>query len=459
MARSTTNVVRWLSVLAFLLVTLPAHAAPGFVGLGFRVVDAEYSAALERIVMVSAAPNRLHVFDPITGVDAPVDLPIAPTSLSVGPDGLFAAVGHDGWVSYVDLAEGSVVKTMPVSTRAVDIVLAGNGFVYVFPDQDQWQYIRCLEIATENETLHSGRPIYAGTRARRHPGGTAIYGANRGLSPSDIEKYSIAGGTATFLYDSPYHGDYPMCGDLWISEDGLRIFTACGKVFRSSEVQDEDMRYGGSLSAATLVRDVAHSSAAGKLLVIPDGGPASDTVVQVYDQAFLAFEGTLPLPDFVLPTGSFDAHGRFVFWSGDGSQRFAIVQADASSGLLNDYGVVLFDTAAPVPPCDVELDSATYSAGDLLTATVFRLANPSPAAAAAEWKVWLATPYGNYPIVDVGAKGVMTLPPDFDYDFGPVPLFTLPPGTPPGTYGVHCRILDPVTGKTRHLDENPFVVQ
>ena len=129
MASSRSRGIRWLSALGFLVVALPAHAAPGFVGLDCRVVDAEYSGALARIVMVSATPNRLHVFDPLTAVDVPVDLPLAPTSLSVGPDGLFAAVGHDGWVSYVDLSAGSLVKTMPVSTAAVDVVLAGNGFV------------------------------------------------------------------------------------------------------------------------------------------------------------------------------------------------------------------------------------------------------------------------------------------------------------------------------------------
>ena len=111
MAGSRTMRSAWVLVLGLLAVALPAHAAPAVVGLDFRVVDAEYSAALERMVMVSAAPNRLHVFDPLTAVDVPVDLPITPTSVSVSPDGLFAAVGHDGWVSYVDLSAGGLVKT------------------------------------------------------------------------------------------------------------------------------------------------------------------------------------------------------------------------------------------------------------------------------------------------------------------------------------------------------------
>ena len=75
-----------------------------------------------------------------------------------------------------------------------------------------------------------------------HPSGDYIYGADQGIFPSDIEKYDIRSGNLIYLYDSPYHGDYAMGGNLWISEDGLRIFTALGNVFRSSVNQDTDMK-------------------------------------------------------------------------------------------------------------------------------------------------------------------------------------------------------------------------
>lgn len=426
--------------------------------LDFQVVDAEYSDALDRIVLVSASPDRIHIFDPLTAADASVALALAPTSVSVGPDGLFAAVGHDGWVSYVDLQAGLVVRTLAVSAPVGDLVLAGNGFVYVFPDRDQWESIRCINVATGQETLSTGNLIFEDTRARLHPGGTAIYGANRGLSPSDIEKYSITGsGTAAYLYNSPYHGDYQMCGNLWIAEHGLRIFTACGRVFRASSVVAEDMTYNGSLTGATHVRDAVHSSEAGKLLVIADQTATSDTAVQVYDDAYLGFEGTLPLPNFVLPTGSYSAHGRFVFFSRDGTRRFAVVQADASSGLLYDFAVVSFDADLSVP-CNVTLDAASYSTGEIVTMSVFRVANPSPVSVAVELKLWLSTPYGDHPILSLGADGSLVLSPGYDADFGPVPLFWLAPETPTGSYGIHCRVLEAVTGKSRHLDENGFAV-
>ena len=38
-----------------------------------------------------------------------------------------------------------------------------------------------------------------------------------------------------------------MCGNLWFSEDGRRIFTACGNVFRSATSKAEDMTYNGKM--------------------------------------------------------------------------------------------------------------------------------------------------------------------------------------------------------------------
>ncbi len=314
--------------------------------LNYQVGDAEYSKALDRLIIVSSGPaNRLHIINPLTATDTAVDLPLAPSSVSVSPDGLYAAVGHNAWISYIDLTTATLVKTFAVSTDVLDIVLAGNGYVYAFPRTDQWEYIRGVNIATAVETLSTGMQIYAGTLAKLHPNGTAIYGADNGLSPSDIEKYDISTGTATYLYDSPYHGDYPMCGDLWISEDGLRVFTKCGNVFRSSSVQAEDMLYNGSLG--TNIEHLDHSATAGKVITIPAATtfPApgtEDTQLRIYAYDFLTLETSVPFPTIPLGGQTYSVHGKYVFFSADGSHYYAIVQADSSAGLVNDYGVIAY---------------------------------------------------------------------------------------------------------------------
>ena len=317
---------------------------PSVHGLSHRVIDAEYSKALDRVVMVATNPNALYLYDPSTQTETSVALPATPTSVSVGPDGLFAAVGHDANISYVDLSAPRLVKTLPVSSDVFDIVLAGNGFAYVFPLTDQWVYIHCVDLASGVETMSGGWSVRAGTRARLHPRGTAIYGANNGLSPDDIEKYDISRGTAQMLYDSPYHGSYYMCGNLWFSEDGDRIFTACGNTFRASDARNEDMTYAGALPEAGYIGHLTHSTAANRIALVL--GSSWDTTrgkdVRLYHPDFLGFDQSIPLPRFKVNGTSHDSFGRFVFYSAAGDRLITVVQAAPSSGLLNDYGVVTF---------------------------------------------------------------------------------------------------------------------
>lgn len=326
--------------------TVQINAHKPIVGLSFNVVDAEYSRTTDKIIVVSASPaNQLHIYDPATDSDVAVDLVLPPSAVSISPDGLYAAVGHNGWISYVSLATATVEKQLAVSTNVIDIVLAGNGFIYAFPRTDQWETIRCIEIATGTETTSGGYSIYAGTLAKLHPNGTAIYGADNGLSPSDIEKYDITNGTATMLYDSPYHGDYAMCGNLWIAEDGLRIFTACGNVFRSSAIYSEDMTYNGSLNSLSLIVGLDHSSAANKVVAIPGNGYSTsnnDIAIQFYGYDFLAFQKTISLPKFLVQGNAYSAHGKFTFFNAAGDSVYVIMKADNTSGLLYDYGITTY---------------------------------------------------------------------------------------------------------------------
>jgi hypothetical protein len=323
-----------------------AGSDPNFPGewLDYQVVDAEYSAALDTVVMVASNPNRLYLFDTSTQTQTQVDLPYAPTAVSVSPDGLYAAVGHDSYASYVDLSTESVVDTYPVSTNVLDIVLDGNGYIHAFPAADQWENIRTIEIATGTETLHTGLSIYAGTRARLHPGGTWIYGADNGLSPSDIEKYDISSIPVTYLYDSPYHGDYDMCGDLWFSEDGLKIFTKCGNVFNATADALTDMTYYGTLENITRTRSVTHSTEAGLIAAIPYSlsDETIDTSLSLFNDDTLTLNSSVSLPEVTVDATSYPSHGRFVFFSDDGSRYSMIIQTDPASGSSYDYGVVSF---------------------------------------------------------------------------------------------------------------------
>jgi hypothetical protein len=330
--------------------------------LPFRVTDAEFSQSLNSIVAVSE--NALYLYNTDTHAVKTVSLDSPAFCVAVSPDGLFAAVGHNGTISYVDLIKATVAKKLSVSTDVLDIILAGNGYVYAFPRQGQWEKVRCVNINTNTEYLHAGNYIYSGSKARLHPGGNWIYSANNGLSPADIEKLTLGFGPATYAYDSPYHGDYGMCGNLWISQNGSRIYTACGDVFRSTADRATDMTYLGRMNESR-ISWADDSQQFGSIAVVPSQSePRVDHEIHYYSTDYQAYQGKYLLPLFSVEGKAWQSRGRWHFFSANGVKQHVIVQADPESGILHDYGVTSFDcstatTTLSSPAVSVGGDGAT----------------------------------------------------------------------------------------------------
>ena len=305
--------------------------------LAHNVVDAEFSRALNAVVSVATWPNNaLHVYDLASRIERTLPLVKAPTSVSVSPDGLTAAVGHDALVTHVELASvaGPTPQTrlLTLSTDAGDVVLDGHGVVHVFAGGYGWSRVHSIVVASNVETLHDGFwGPYGGSKARLHPSGNDIYAANNGLSPADIENYLITGNTVEWLRDSPYHGDYSMCGNLWFSDDGARIFTACGNTFRSSTVAADDMVYAGRLPFGTLdkVDFVSSLSATREAAVIES--PAYDcqpygqinpcySHLSLYEPEFLARVSSYSIPPVAVNGASYEQRGLYVFHQSGGGK-------------------------------------------------------------------------------------------------------------------------------------------
>jgi hypothetical protein len=313
--------------------------------LSHNVVDAEYSKALDAIVMVSSSPTRsLYVYDVSTGTSRSLLLNRDPTSVSIAPDGLHAAVGHDALITYVDLTTVGQPAAPPpvllnVSTDVLDIVLDGRGVAHALPAADQWETVHSVEVATNVESLGTSS-IYAGSKGRLHPSGDYLYLADNGLSPSDIEKIDIRTLPATSLYDSPYHGDYGMCGDLWFKEDGSVIYTRCGNTFRSSITQSQDMLYNGRLELSTsqyygmLIQSLSQSDATREIVLLEqDSYNCADfhsdqwncnSHFNLYDSDYLQRQAVYTLPPIDVAGRTYSQRGAFVFHSADGLHRYLI---------------------------------------------------------------------------------------------------------------------------------------
>nr|WP_295920897.1 hypothetical protein [uncultured Dyadobacter sp.] len=304
------------------------------------VTDAEYSKKRDILVYVSTNPSQLNILTPSRNTTDKIPLDFAPMSVSISSDGNFALVGFDAHLSYVDLNARKVVSTYDVSCEALDIVLGDNKWAYVFPKRDQWTSIRCVDLSTGKETLSQYSSIYAGSKGKLHPSGKYLYVTDNDIGPSDIKKFEFQEGTATALYDSRYHGDYPVMGDLWFSEDGKRVFLKGQTVMKLSENAQEDLLYNGTVGLDTVKRGIDsgkmifsldHSASANRLFVIPtaqfDRNSPNLPYVYIYDATNLDYIRKIPVKNNATDLSALDP--QFVFVNSNGQQLYVITREKA----------------------------------------------------------------------------------------------------------------------------------
>lgn len=317
-----------------------------------EVIDAEYDRTNDVLVLVTEGPNELQVFNFSNNTVQKVALNIPPKCVAVGLNGDYAAVGHNGSFSYLNLSTMEVSEIYSVTANAFDIVLAPNNWVYVFPQEGQWNSIRCVQLSNGAESPNTGRSIRERTKVKLHPSGNYIYGADNGLSPSDVEKYDLTNGTAEYLYDSPYHGDYNINGEIWISDDGNRLFAKSRNVFKSSTNEESDMTYNGQLSGENNIKTLDHSSAAQKIYTVNYTGgfweSTPNNQIRKYNSEFLTFEGTIELPGFLIPDGNgggnfYDSEGHFGFFNASGTKYHVLVKAADGSPAQNQWAIASID--------------------------------------------------------------------------------------------------------------------
>ncbi len=307
--------------------------------LGLSIADAEYARPLDRIVAVGSAPDRLYSLDPVAWTLESVDLGHAPLSVSVSPDGTHAAVGHDGWVSYVRLSPAPLEVETVFATTATgyDVVLGGNGWIYAFGTPSL--HIACIEVATGAETPSTNGTV-GSSRARLHPSGRKLYAPK---FTNWLLRIDLLAGVA----DVPWSpASVPVGEDLWMAEDGARIFGKSGNVLHASDDPAVDMTVAGALEGLGSVRWLDHSSARGLVVAVPNAVTAPwvvhDDELRLFDAATLAHLETVPLPRVGVGGAGYASHGSFAFFSADGTRRFVLGFVDPAAGLADPAVLVAY---------------------------------------------------------------------------------------------------------------------
>ena len=307
--------------------------------LGHDVVDAEFSTPLNAIVMVSSAPsNAIHVYDIATGTQHQQSLPGTPTSLSVAPDGLSAAVGHAGNISVIDLTQvGAPAAPAPllldVSVNPIDVILDSLGHVLAIPYELDYDNMQIVDIATNSEQdtgLSSGYDNF-----RRDPSSDALYSADNSM-PAGLRKWDLSSGTLAHLYADTYYGDQDSCGEVWFDAEGDTLITTCGRTFSASSNPADDLLFMGRLALTESVaywnngiRAISHSPADGQFVLIEssrhDCNPHITespcyTRLAYHEDVFLNRQAIYAIGPIIVDDRPYAHLGRFVFHGADGKK-------------------------------------------------------------------------------------------------------------------------------------------
>jgi DNA-binding beta-propeller fold protein YncE len=335
---------------------------PGFAyrPLPHQVLDARYDAALDRIVMIDAVTRTLLLYDATSGVETSVPLPYEPTCLALSPDGGRALVGHAGWFTTVELAEGRVLETRPTDTTAGACALASD-WAYLFPSES-YPVPRGVQLATYVEP----RTPYPGEASSGvlSPDGASLYGVDTTTAPPQLNRWDIRRGPLTFAWSMPWEASTEVGPRVWLDPVGARIFTSAGTAYGISSSRDQDLQDAGRLEGfedpwrAGGVRHLdpgasglaAIPAAAGPSTAAPGAGAGSldDSRVELYDPATLAHRGSVLLPFWLTAGDPLTVHGRYVFHGKDGVLH-VIAQADASAGLPRGWTILRLQGDEPAP--------------------------------------------------------------------------------------------------------------
>ena len=289
-----------------------------------NLVDAEYSAQLGMVVAACSSSNHVVLSHPELEDNTVLSLMKKPKCVSVSLDGNYAAIGHDSLIVYIDLKNEAIINECFFPCDIYDIVMGKNGYAYAFP-------ISCsgvISMDCNSGKWKKGGHQNSAMKAKMHPSGKCLYGATVGISPGDFYRYIINSDTISDWYDSPYHGEYDLGGNLWISEDGTRIFSSSGTSCTSDTVRDQDMLYSGRLS--TTIGWLCHSSKANLLAALPNGSN-----IAFFHPVYLTDLGMFRLDSLMHQEGWTSPWGKFVFFGKDGTTCTVLVTG--SGPLFSTY--------------------------------------------------------------------------------------------------------------------------
>lgn len=303
-----------------------------YLKLDGNITDARYDRVNDLLILVQNDPDLVKIINPETGEFETVELSMKPTSLSVSFDGKYAAIGHLGWFTLLNLQTLEIENIYHVAIEVLNLIIAPNNWVYLYSDEFLGQI---MSFDLENELIagsfESNIPVKS-KGAVIHPSGNYIYLPGW---PEMLVRHSIADGPAVFSGISALT-DYHDCTHLWISDDGERLFTNRNHVINTHYSAYSNFNYAGTLEGGPrIITALDHHSGTGKIALVRCVGGATITCSDliILNDHSLKIEQELEIPRYMVPiTGQFifrKLSGRYGFFNSDGTRFYLLAHPDS----------------------------------------------------------------------------------------------------------------------------------
>jgi hypothetical protein len=311
--------------------------------LDLGITDIQFSKSLNKLAYLSETSHEMVVIDTNDFSKVIIPLPTQAYRLALSPDGQHAAVSHDKLVSLIDLNTNTLVDTQITETHWGNLALDHNNIAHISPEL---LFIDTLYESNDrlfstnfetNETVEGSGTVFKGTELKVHPTLDSIYGTWRGISPADIAKWDSSTFPTTSLGDSPYHGDFKIRQNLWITEDGDKILTQGATLFTASPNSDEDMIYIDTLPDVDRILWADHSTERNQWIATTnftrfinedDLEPTVLREYYIYDDITHELDAKIDIDGIQTSVGIIPVDGQKVFYADDGSKAYLVLRSD-----------------------------------------------------------------------------------------------------------------------------------
>lgn len=278
-------------------------------------IEVEQERNTGNLLVLFESPPEVHVLDPWSPDPEIYELPKTPLSFSSSPDGSELVVGHDGFISIIELQTGEQ-REVPVPTEVSSIVHGGNGRAYIpLPFEGFGSFDLLTEEVVEYPNV-LGLP-FGQYRGFRHPDLPYIFISDTGFSRIALEPDVVPLALETIRGS----------GRVWRSDDDTVMYSADRRYDVFADPDLMDLEEGGRLHAllpngeavpANRPESVAHVISMGEVAGL------YDRIIRYFDPVDLISPERHTLPQVELDGVCEMSRGRYIFPSGDDETYWVI---------------------------------------------------------------------------------------------------------------------------------------